>query len=337
MLVRLLKYGILCMAGLLALSVHAETQITGAGSTFDYPVLTKWFRAYAQANPGVQFNYQSIGSGGGIKALFDQTVDFGASDAYLKDDKLAQSPNGPILQIPIVAGAVVISYNLPGVAKLKLDGPTIAGIFLGDIKKWNDPAIAKLNSGVALPAKDIIVVHRSDGSGTSFIFTDYLSHVSSTWSTKVGCNTTVKWPVGIGGKGNDGVAALIRQMPGAIGYVELAYAMQNQLPFAEQVNKAGKTVTATTDSVSSAMATANIPADFRFSMVDAPGDEAWPIAGASWVLIYQNSKDAAKGKLIREFLSWCVTKGQDVSVTLHYAALPENLRQRILKTLANSK
>jgi phosphate transport system substrate-binding protein len=325
------------MAGALALPSFAATQITGAGSTFDYPILTKWFRAYGQANPGVEFNYQSIGSGGGIKALFDQTVDFGASDAYLKDDKLSESPNGPVLQIPVVAGAVVVSYNLPGVAKLKLDGAAIAGIYLGEIKKWNDPVITKLNPGVLLPAKDVIVVHRSDGSGTSFIFTDYLSHVSSTWAAKVGCNTTVKWPVGIGGKGNDGVAGMIRQLPGAVGYVELAYAMQTQLPYADQINKAGKTVTATTDSVSAAMATAMIPDDFRFSMVDAPGDGAWPIAGASWVLIYQNAKDPAKGKIIRDFLKWCVSKGQESSVALHYAALPDKLQLRILKVLSDSK
>jgi phosphate transport system substrate-binding protein len=310
--------------------------INGAGATFPYPIYSKWFDEYTKVDPSVRFNYQSIGSGGGQKQILAQTVDFGASDGPMTDDNLSKAP-GKILHIPTVAGAVVITYNVEGNPALKLDADTIAGIFLGTIKKWNDPKIAATNSGVKLPDKDIVVVHRSDGSGTTFIFTDYVSKVSPEWKSKVGTNTSVSWPAGIGGKGNEGVSGQVKQTPGAIGYVELIYAIQNKMPYADIKNSAGEFVKPTLDSVTAALATANIPDDFRFSMTNAPGKDAYPIAGATWLLVYQQQKDATKGKKLVEFLKWALTKGEAMAKDLDYASLPESVQQRVLKRIDEIK
>jgi phosphate transport system substrate-binding protein len=326
-------------AVLLAAQTNAATvNITGAGSTFDYPAFTKWFEAYGNVDKGVQFNYQSIGSGGGIKNLLNQTVDFGASDAPMKDEALASAP-GKILHIPIVAGGVAVIYNLPGSPKLKLDGDTLANIYLGNITKWNDPKIVALNPGVDLPDLAIVPVHRADGSGTSFIFTDYLSAVNPAWADSVGKGASVKWPAGIGtaAKGSEGVAGQVKQLPGGIGYAELAYADQNKISFADMKNSSGNFISPAPDSVSAALATAKIPDDFRFSMVNAPGANAYPISGASWVLVYQNSKNAANGAKLVAFLKWAVTDGQKISPTLDYAPLPDEVQQRELKVLDTIK
>jgi phosphate transport system substrate-binding protein len=313
---------------------HAQTLINGAGSSFDYPAFTKWFEAYAKTDPSVRFNYQSIGSGGGQKQLLNQTVDFGASDAPMTDASMATAP-GKILHLPVVAGGVAITYNLPNNPKLKLDSDAIAGIYLGNINKWNDPKIAALNPGVELPDTGIIPVHRSDGSGTSFIFTDYLSSVNPAWADSVGKGASVKWPagIGLGAKGSEGVAGQVKQLPGAIGYVELAYADQNKMPYADVKNATGNFVSPAPDSVSAALATATIPDDFRFSMVNAPGEKSYPISGASWILIYQKQKDADHGKKLVAFLRWAVTEGQKLSPALDYAPLPDNVQQRELKLL----
>jgi phosphate transport system substrate-binding protein len=329
---------ILATALLAGISVTASAQmmINGAGATFPYPIYSKWFDEYAKVDPSVRFNYQSIGSGGGQKQILAQTVDFGASDGPMTDDNLTKAP-GKILHIPTVAGAVVLTYNLPGNPALKLDADTIAGIFLGQIKKWNDPKLTALNAGTKLPDQEIVVVHRSDGSGTTFIFTDYLSKVSSEWKEKVGNNTSVNWPAGIGGKGNEGVSGQVKQTPGAIGYVELIYATQNKMPYAEVKNSAGQFVKPTIDSVTAAMATANIPDDFRFSMTNAPGKDAYPICGATWLLVYEQQKDAAKGKKLVEFLKWAAKDGEKMATDLQYAPLPDSLQQRVLKRIDEIK
>ena len=314
-----------------------QTLINGAGSTFDNPAFTKWFSVYqSTVDTNVRFNYQSIGSGGGQQQLLKQIVDFGASDAPMTDERMASAP-GKILHLPVVAGGVAIIYNLPGQPKLKLDGPTLAAIYLGEIKNWNDPKIAALNPDVKLPDLPLVVVHRTDGSGTTFIFTDYLSSVSPEWKEKVGKDTAVKWPVGLGGKGSEGVAGQVKQLSGTIGYAELAYADQNKIPYAEMKNAAGNFVSPAPDSVSAALATATIPDDFRFSMVNPPGEKAYPIAGASWILIYEDQKNAEHGKKLVEFLKWAVTKGQALSAQLDYAPLPENVQQRELKVLDTIK
>jgi len=317
-------------------NASAQMMINGAGATFPYPIYSKWFDEYTKVDPSVRFNYQSIGSGGGQKQILSQTVDFGASDGPMTDDNLAKAP-GKILHIPTVAGAVVLTYNLPGSPALKLDGDTVAGIYLGQIKKWNDPKIAALNPGVKLPDQDIVVVRRSDGSGTTFIFTDYLSKISGEWKQKVGNNTSVNWPAGIGGKGNEGVSGQVKQTPGAIGYVELIYALQNKMPFAELKNAGGKFVKPTIESITAALATANIPDDFRFSMTNAPGPDAYPIAGATWLLVYQQQQDPAKGKKLIEFLKWALTKGEGMAKDLDYAPLPDEVQQRVLKRIDEIK
>lgn len=306
--------------------------INGAGATFPYPIYSKWFDEYSRVDPSVRFNYQSIGSGGGQKQIIEQTVDFGASDGPMSDENLAKAP-GKLLHIPTVAGADVLTYNLPGDPKLKLGGATIADIFLGKITKWNDPRIAQQNPSAQLPDSNIIVVHRSDGSGTTYIWVDYLSNVSKEWESKVGRGTSVKWPVGLGGKGNEGVAGQIKQLPGAVGYVELAYAKQNHLPYADVKNAAGNYITPNIESITEALATAKIPDDFRFSMVNPPGEKAYPIAGTTWLLVYEQQQDAVKGKKLVEFLSWAMTKGESLASTLDYAPLPENLRQRVLERI----
>src|SRR5215813_10474823 len=330
-----LIHGLAIALGLSA-SASAQMMINGAGATFPYPIYSKWFDEYAKVDPSVRFNYQSIGSGGGQKQILAQTVDFGASDGPMSDDNLAKAP-GKILHIPTVAGADVVTYNLPGNPSLKLDADTIAGIFLGNIKKWNDAKISATNPGVSLPDQEIIVVHRSDGSGTTYIWTDFLSKVSSEWKQKVGTNTSVNWPAGIGGKGNEGVAGQVKQTPGSLGYVELIYAIQNKMPYADVKNAEGKFVKPSLESVTAAMGTANIPDDFRFSMTNAPGADSYPIAGATWLLLYQQQKDAAKGKKVVEFLKWALTKGEGMATQLDYAPLPTALRDRVLKRIDEIK
>jgi len=315
---------------------HAQLLINGAGATFPYPIYSKWFDEYAKVDPSVRFNYQSIGSGGGQKQITAQTVDFGASDGPMSDENLAKAP-GKLLHIPTVAGADVITYNLPGNPKLKLDGDTIVNIYMGNITKWNDPKIAMLNPGVDLPDLPVIVVHRSDGSGTTYIFVDYLSSISPVWADSVGKGTSVKWPVGIGGKGNEGVAGQVKQLSGAVGYVELIYAKQNKMPYADVKNAAGNFITPSLDSVTTAFATAKIPDDFRFSMVNALGDNAYPISGATWLLVYEQQKNAVKGKKLVEFLNWALTKGEGMASSLDYASLPENVQQRVLERIKTIK
>ena len=333
---KLLKILGLTVALGLSANASAQMMINGAGATFPYPIYSKWFDEYTKVDPSVRFNYQSIGSGGGQKQIMAQTVDFGASDGPMTDDNLSKAP-GKLLHIPTVAGAVVMSYNLPGSPKLKLDGDTIAGMYLGQIKKWNDPKLTALNPGTKLPDQDIVVVHRSDGSGTTFIFTDYLSKISPEWKTKVGTNTSVNWPAGLCGTGNEGVSGQIKQTPGAIGYVELIYAIQNKMPDAQVKNAAGQLVEATLESVTAALATAEIPDDFRFSMTNAPGENSYPIAGATWLLVYQQQKDPAKGKKLVEFLKWALAKGEGMAKDLNYAPLPENVQQRVLKRIDEIK
>ena len=305
-------------------SAAAQLQLNGAGATFPYPMYSKWFNQYIQVDPQVRFNYQSIGSGGGIKQITEETVDFGASDGPMTDEQLHAAP-GHIMHFPTVMGAVVLTYNAEGVTKsLKLSPEAIAGIYLGKITKWNDAAIATENPGVSLPARDIIVVHRSDGSGTSYIFTDYLSKVSRDWNNKVGKGTSVSWPVGLGGKGNEGVTGLVKQTPFSIGYVELIYAQQNDLPFADVKNAAGRYVTPSLDSVTAAAAgfADSMPDDFRVSITNAPGADAYPISGMTWLLVYEKQKDPAKGKALVGFLKWMMQDGQQQAAALHYAKLP---------------
>lgn len=324
------------LTGLVTMGAQAQL-ISGAGSSFDYPAFTKWFEAYSKVDPDVHFNYQSVGSGAGQQQLLKETVDFGASDAPMTDESMAKA-SGKILHIPIVAGGVALTYNLPGNPKLNLDGDIIAQIYLGKITKWNDPKITGINPGLALPDMPIIPVHRSDGSGTSFIFTDYLSTVAPAWASTVGKGTSVRWPdVGLGAKGSEGVSGQVKQMPGAFGYVELAYADKNNMPYANVKNSSGNFISPAPASVSAALATAKIPDDFRFSMVNAPGAKAYPIAGASWVLVYQESKNKADGKKLVAFLKWAVTEGQKLSQALDYAPLPDNVQARELKLLGTIK
>jgi phosphate transport system substrate-binding protein len=314
----------------------AQMLINGAGATFPYPLYSKWFDEYAKVDPSVRFNYQSIGSGGGQKQILAETVDFGATDGPMSDENLSKAP-GKILHLPTVAGAVVAIYNLPGGPKLKLDGPVLAEIFMGKITRWNDPKIVELNPGEKLPATDLVVVHRSDGSGTSYIFTDYLSSVSPAWEKAVGRNTSVKWPVGLGAKGNEGVAGQVKQLPGTIGYVELAYAHQNKLPFADLKNSSGEFVTASVESIIEALAAAKIPDDFRFSMVNATGAKAYPVAGATWLLVYEQQKDPAKGKKLVEFFRWAISEGEGMAGSLDYAPLPESVQKRVLERVKTIK
>jgi phosphate transport system substrate-binding protein len=330
------KLFFLGLAAFSASVASAQMLINGAGATFPYPIYSKWFDSYAKVDPSVRFNYQSIGSGGGQKQILAETVDFGASDGPMSDENLAKAP-GKLLHIPTVAGADVVSYNLPGNPKLRLDGATLADIFLGKITKWNDSAIAGQNKDIMLPDQDIVVVHRSDGSGTTYIFVDYLSHVSPEWKTKVGTNTSVNWPVGLGGKGNEGVAGQIKQVPGAVGYIELAYAKQNHLPFAGMKNAEGHYITPSLESVTEALATADIPDDFRFSMVNPPGAKAYPIAGTTWLLVYQQQKDHAKGQKLVEFLKWAYKDGEKMATSLDYAPLPDAVVARVLKRINEIK
>ena len=320
----------LALVAAAAIPAAAQTKINGAGATFPNVIYSDWILTYNRAHRDVQFNYQSIGSGGGIRQFSDGTVDFGASDAPMTDSAIA-AISGNVLHIPTVLGAVVITYNLPGVTKqLKFTPAIIADIFLGKLTKWNDARIAAANAGVSLPATDILVVHRSDGSGTSYIFTDYLSKVSPDWQTTVGKGTSVNWPVGLGGKGNEGVAATVGQTPGSIGYVELAYANSNKLAYGEIQNRAGKfispTLAATTAAFAGAMKTMNASTDFRVSITDAPGADAYPIASMTYLLLHKTYADATKAKAIINFVWWGETVGQGKATSLGYAPLPEALR-----------
>ena len=310
--------------------------LTGAGATFPNPIYTKWFDAYAK-EAGVRINYQSIGSGGGIRQFTEGTVDFGATDGPMSDQQIA-AVKGNVLHVPTVLGAVVVTYNLPslGATRLKFDGATLADIFLGRITKWNDPRITALNTAVKLPQGDVIVVHRSDGSGTSFIFTDYLSKVSPAWKDKVGSATSVQWPTGLGGKGNEGVTQQVKQSEGAIGYVELIYALSNSLPYADIKNAAGQFVEPNLKSVSAAAAGTALPpdTDFRVSITNAPGAEAYPISSITWLLVPKDNPDAAKAGRIRDFLTWMLKpEAQRMAADLHYAPLPVPLIELVQKRI----
>lgn len=315
--------------------------INGAGATFPYPIYSKWFDVYHQKNPNIQFNYQSVGSGAGIKQVTEGTVDFGASDGPMNDEQMKafQDKRGTqILHFPTVIGAAVPTYNIPGVsASLNFTPEALAGIFLGKITKWNDPAIAGANPGVSLPANDIVVVHRSDGSGTTYMWTDYLSKINEEWKNKVSKNTSVNWPVGLGGKGNEGVTGLVKQTPNAIGYVELIYALQNKIPYGTVKNAAGIFVKADVASVSAAAAGAakDMPADFRVSITNAPGKGAYPISSFTWLLIPAKIQDTAKRDAIKGFLKWMLSDGQGYCEELSYAKLPKEVVERELKAINN--
>lgn len=305
---------------------HARSQmlINGSGSTFGYPIYSKWFDAYTKVDPSVRFNYQSIGSGGGINMLLNRTVDIGASDAPLTAEQLKRAP-APVLHFPTVLGAVSIAYNLPDFkGTLRLTGPVIADIYLGQITKWSDPAIAKLNPGATLPDKPITVVHRSDGSGDTYIFADYLSKVSPRWAKQVGTSTALKWPGGLGGKGNEGVTALIKQTPYSIGYVTLIYALETRQPVAEVQNRDGVWIKPSLKSVTAAAAgaSADMPADFRVSIVNAPGHDAYPISSFTWMIVYAHQADARRGDAIKKFLRWMLENGQQYASAMNYAPLP---------------
>ena len=305
-------------------------KLQGAGATFPNPVYQKWLSEYSKLHPNVQIDYQSVGSGAGIKQIQAQTVDFGASDTAMKDEDLKAAP-AEILHIPTVLGAVVITYNLPSMNQpLKFSGEVVADIFLGKIKKWNDPKIAAENSGVSLPATDITVVHRSDGSGTSGVFTDYLSKVSAEWKEKVGSGTSPSWPVGIGGKGNEGVTGQIKNTPNTLGYVELVYAIQNKLPAAHIKNASGSFIEPSIQAVTAAAAAsaANTPDDLRVSITNAQGPTAYPISSYTYILLYKNQKDAAKGKVVVDFVWWGIHDGEKYAADLLYAPLPDDIVKR---------
>lgn len=339
---RALVYGITLFVLAAAASLTRNTTsaaqtvtLTGAGATFPQPIYEKWFAEYNRLHPEVRINYQGIGSGGGIRAIQERQVDFGASDAFLSDDEL-KSMSAKILHIPTVAGAVVVTYNLPGNPKLQLTPDILVDIFLGKITRWNDPRLAAINTGIRLPSLPISVVHRSDGSGTTHMFTTYLSAVSKEWATKVGADKSVAWPVeAAAGKGNPGVAAYVRQLPGAIGYVELAYAKQNNLPHAALRNAAGHFVTASVETIKAAMATANMPADFRATIVNAPGAGAYPIAGFTWLLIYEKQTDPVKGKALVDVIEWALKNGDAAAESLDYVPLPDSLQEKVLRALDN--
>lgn len=320
----------------LALSAAQAQKLTGAGATFPYPIYSKWFSEYSSAHPGVEVNYQSIGSGGGIRQVTAGLVDFGASDMPMADDLLAQS-KVKLVHIPTVLGAVVPVYNVPGAGDLKFSPDVLADIYLGKIASWNDPRIAKDNPGVKLSDQKIIVVHRSDGSGTSFIFTDYLSKVSKEWAGGPGKGTSPSWPVGVGGKGNEGVAGLVRQMPGAIGYVELIYALQNKISYGTVKNAAGNWVKASIEGVTAAAAGAKIPADFRVSITNAPGANAYPISSFTYLLIPTSGSNAGNRAVLKDLLSWILKSGEGEANGLSYAPLPGELAQKALTVVYSLK
>ncbi|MGB7265096.1 MAG: phosphate ABC transporter substrate-binding protein PstS [Terracidiphilus sp.] len=315
-----------------AFSAAQAQHLTGAGSTFDYPIFSKWFSEYSAAHPGVEINYQSIGSGGGIKQVCSGTVDFGASDMPMGDD-LLKSCGVKLVQIPIVLGADVPIYNVQGVSTLRFSPDVLADIYLAKITNWNDPRIAKDNPGVHLPDQKIIVVHRSDGSGTTFVWSDYLSKISKEWADGPGKGTSINWPTGIGGKGNENVAASVREYPGAIGYVELIYALQNHIDFGAVRNAAGNWVKASIEGVTAAGATAKIPDDYRVSITNAPGPNAYPISSFSWILVPLNPTHPENEKVVKDMLSWIIKSGESEVSSLSYAPIPDNLAQRVIKNI----
>ncbi len=328
------RLALLCLALALTSPAFGQTTLNGAGATFPYPIYSKWFSEYHKLHPDIQINYQPIGSGGGIRQVQAQTVDFGASDMPMTDELLAQTKM-KLLHIPTVAGAVVPAYNVPGVSgDLRFSGRTIADICLGKITSWNDKAIAADNPGVNLPNQSIVVVHRSDGSGTNYIFTDYLSKVSADWKSSVGKGAAVRWPVGLGAKGNDGVAGMIRQMEGAFGYVELIYAVQNKIPYGIVKNAAGEWTKGSLEGATEAAASVkDMPADFRVSITNAPGKGAYPISSFTWLLIPVQSKDPAKGKILVDFLNWMLNDGEKMTQQLFYAPLPDNVAAKVREAI----
>ena len=318
----------LLMAASLLLGTAASADgllINGAGATFPAPLYQKWFSEYNKLHPEIKFNYQAIGSGGGIKQFSEGTVDFGASDAAMKDDQIAKAPD--VVHIPTVLGAVVVAYNAPGMKNLRFSGETLANIFLGKITKWNDPAISADNPGVKMPDQAIVIARRSDGSGTNAIFTDYLAKVSAEFKSKVGVATSVNWPVGVGGKGNEGVAGLVKQTPGSMGYVELIYAKQNNIDYGSVKNMEGEFVAASLDSVTAAAAVAarQMPPDFRVSITNAPGKGVYPISSFTWLLFYENPKDKPKARTMVDFMKWALSDGQKAASDLGYAPLPSEV------------
>ena len=324
----------LVLAFSLSQPLSAATQVHGAGSSFIAPLFTKWISEFSKTNPEVQINYQSVGSGAGVRQFSQKTVDFGATDAPMTDEQLKEA--GKVVHLPVAMGAVVVTYNVPGLTKpLQLDGATLGEIFLGNVKVWNDPRVAKLNKGANLPAQPILIAHRSDGSGTTSIFTEYLSKVSPAWKAKVGTATSVKWPSGLGGKGNEGVAGLVKQTPGSIGYVEMIYAKSNGLAFASILNGAGVVVEPTLASVTAAASGAlkTMPADFRASLTNAPGKGAYPISGMTWVLIWDRPSDEPKSASLSKFLQWTLKEGQPMAEALHYSPLPPSLAKKVLNRL----
>ena len=317
----------------LAMSAAQAQKLTGAGATFPYPIYSKWFSEYSAAHPGVEINYQSIGSGGGIRQVTAGLVDFGATDGPATDEQLAGSKN-KLIHIPTVLGAVVPIFNVPGVSDVKFSSDVLADIFLGKIATWNDARIAKDNPGVKLPDQKIIVVHRSDGSGTTYIFTDYLTKVSSEWANGPGKGASPSWPVGVGGKGNEGVAGLVRQLPGSLGYVELIYALQNKISYGDVKNAAGNWEKASIEGVTEAAASIKqLPADYRVSITNAPGANAYPISSFTWMLVPLKSPDPAKGKVIKDMLSWIINSGESEAPALSYAPLPKSVAEKVLKTV----
>jgi phosphate transport system substrate-binding protein len=324
-----------CALALLACSAFAQTKLNAAGATFPYPIYSKWFSEYHNKHPEVEINYQSIGSGGGIRQVTAGTVDFGASDGPMSDEQLAASKT-KIVHIPTVLGSDVPAYNLPGVnAELKFTPEALVGVFLGKITSWNDPAIQSVNPDVKLPNTPIVVVHRSDPSGTSYIWTDYLSKVSADWRNGPGKGTAVHWPVGIGAKGNEGVAGMIRQAEGSLGYIELIYALQNHINFGSVKNSSGKFVKASLESTTAAAKGAKIPDDYRVSITNAPSPDAYPIASFTWLLIPNPAKNSGNGKIIVDFLNWMLNDGQGMTAALDYAPLPADLKGRVEKTVSN--
>ncbi|MBI2914564.1 MAG: phosphate ABC transporter substrate-binding protein PstS [Firmicutes bacterium] len=318
-------YGALSKSDTVAATPAKTVRLTGAGATFPYPLYSKWFYEYEVLNPSVQINYQSIGSGGGVRQILEVTVDFGASDAPLSDEELEKAPK-EILHIPMTLGSVAVVYNLPGVGKgLRLTPDVLSGIYMGEIKRWNDNKIQSLNPKLRLPARDIVVTRRSDGSGTTYVFTDYLTEVSPEWAKTVGKGKAVKWPVGLGGKGNEGVAGLVKQMPGGIGYVELAYAEQNGLTYAQLKNRSGRFVYPGLKETSEAAGSAELPEDLRTSIADAPGESAYPISAFTYILVYREQKDPYRGRALAEFLMWALNDGQRYSDDLFYARLPKEV------------
>lgn len=330
--------GIMMAAAMIAapsLQAFADTTLNGAGATFPFPIYSKWFDEYHKVKPDVRINYQSIGSGGGVKQFTAKTVDFGATDGPLSDKELF-AVDGKSLHVPTVLGGVVITWNAPGLTDLNLNGDVLAKIFLGDIKNWDDAAIKALNPTTTLPSTPITVVRRADGSGTTYCFTDYLAKVSPDWKKRVGQGKAVNWPVGLGGKGNEGVVGLVKQTQGAIGYTELVYASQNNLPTASIQNKAGKFVKATVESVTAAAAGANMPKDFRVSIVNAPGDTSYPISTYTWLLVYE-SNGGQSGKVIKDFLGWMLQDGQKLAPALGYAPLPDSVNAMVKSAISSIK